>query len=93
MNGPRLIFCRKLMTFNARDGEASQWLTTPEAARKLQISETTLRRWRDHENGLILGKHYKRGFFKNTPIRWNVPEIQLFLQANAYSAPPKGGAA
>ena len=81
------------MAYFASDGEALQWVTTSEAARALQISETTLRRWRDRESGLILGTHYKRGLYRNTPCRWNIPEIEKFIEANAYSSPAERGKA
>ena len=74
------------MTNNATNGAALQWLSTPEAARQLGISQTTLRRMRDREDGLKQGLHYKRGLFQNTPVTWNVSEIARFIEANAYSA-------
>ena len=81
------------MPFNTSNGEALQWVTTSEAARQLQVSETTLRRWRDRESGLIPGTHYKRGLYRNTPCRWNVSKIVEFVEANAYTRPAKGGEA
>ena len=79
------------MSNHATNGAALQWLTTPEAARQLGISESTLRRLRDREGGLELGLHYKRGLFKNTPCRWNVSEIEKFIDANAYTTPAERG--
>ena len=79
------------MSNHASNGAASAWVNTPEAARNLGISETTLRRLRDREGGLELGLHYKRGLFRNTPCKWNVSEIEKFLEANAYSTPAKRG--
>lgn len=79
------------MSYYASDGEVLSWLPTPQAARKLQISESTLRRLRDRENGLISGTHYKRGLYKNTPCRWNVQAIELFIEQNAYCSPAERG--
>ena len=75
------------MSNHASNGAASAWVNTPEAARNLGISETTLRRLRDREGGLEHGLHYKRGLFKNTPCKWNVSEIEKFIEAHAYSTP------
>ena len=75
------------MTNNATNGAALQWLSTPEAARQLGISQTTLRRMRDREGGLKQGLHYKRGLFQNTPCRWNTSEIEKFIAANSYTNP------
>ena len=90
-DGPAQSFFQKLMSNHASYGVASTWLNTPEAARNLGISETTLRRLRDRDGGLELGLHYKRGLFRNTPCRWNVAEIERFIEANAYSTPAKRG--
>ena len=46
---------------------------------------------RNRDMGLQLGVHFKRGLFKNTPCRWNVAEIEQFIEANAYSPPAKRG--
>ena len=73
------------------NGAASHWLNTPEAARHLGISESTLRRMRNRDMGLQLGVHFKRGLFKNTPCRWNVAKIEQFIEANAYTPPAKKG--
>ena len=73
------------MQNHAKDGAASQWLLTPKAAQQLGISEATLRRMRDRDIGLKQGIHYKRGLFKNTPVSWNVSEIEKFIAANAYT--------
>ena len=79
------------MSYFASNGEVLPWLPTPEAARKLQISESTLRRLRDRENGLKPGVHYKRrGSFQNTPIRWNVEAIDAYLEAHAYTPRSQG---
>ena len=77
------------MSNHASNGAALQWLTTPKAARQLGISQVTLRRMRDRQDGrqLELGVHYKRGLYRNTPCRWNVSEIERFIEANAYTAP------
>ena len=78
------------MSNHASNGPALQWITTPEAARQLGISQITLRRMRDRKDGrqLELGVHYKRGLYRNTPCRWNVAEIEKFIDANAYCTPP-----
>ena len=78
------------MAYFASNGAALEWVSTPEAARKLQISETTLRRLRDRENGLIVGTHYKRGIYRNSPCRWNVPKIAKFIEAHAYTPRSQG---
>ena len=79
------------MSNHANNGEALQWLTTPEAARQLGISQVTLRRMRDREEGLEPGVHYKRGLYRNTPCRWDVAEIERFIEANAYTTPAERG--
>lgn len=78
------------MSYYASNGDDLQWLTTPEAARKLRVSDSTLRRMRDRELGLKSGIHYKRGLFKNTPIRWNVEAIDKYLEAHAYTPTSQG---
>ena len=79
------------MTEPVVSGAASEWLVTTEAARRLQISESTLRRMRDRKLGLEPGVHYKRGLFKNTPCKWNVDAIERFIEENAYSTPAERG--
>ena len=79
------------MTDQVSNGAALAWQNTPEAARNLGISEATLRRMRTRTPGLQPGLHYKRGLFKNTPCKWNVSEIEKFIEAHAYSTPAERG--
>ena len=78
------------MKNHASDGAALQWLTTPEAAYQLRISQNTLRRMRDREIGLKPGVHYKRGLFRNSPVIWNVEAIQQFIELHAYTERGQG---
>ena len=79
------------MSNHARNGAASEWLNTPEAASVLGLSQSTLRRMRQREPGLELGTHYKRGMFRNSTCRWNVAEIERFIERHAYTAPAERG--
>ena len=55
-------------------------MKTTEAARRLGISPQTLMRYRDDRGGfLAAGVDYFYGPHENSPINWNVEEVQKQL--------------
>ncbi len=54
-----------------------EWVKTPEAARRLNISAQTLMRARDDRGGFLCGGvDYQYGRHENSPIRWNISEVE-----------------
>ena len=54
-----------------------EWLKTTEAARRLNISAQTLMRARDDRGGFLPGgTDYIYGQHENSPIRWNIQEVE-----------------
>ncbi len=54
-----------------------EWVKTPVAARRLNISAQTLMRARDDRGGFLAGGiDYVYGQHENSPIRWNIAEVE-----------------
>ena len=72
LEGQTNAFAHHQSTFEVTTSSAT-WLPTPDAARTLGVSVTTLKRYRDANGGFLeAGTHYAFGAFPNSPIAWNV---------------------
>ena len=49
------------------------WMPTGPAARALNCSIDTLKRYAKRDEFLIEGKHWRRGAYPNSPWVWNIP--------------------
>ncbi len=57
--------------------EQIEWVKTPEAARRLNISAQTLMRARDDRGGFLAGGiDYIYGQHENSPIRWDIESVK-----------------
>lgn len=59
--------------------EDSIWLPTPKAAKALGVHHVTLKKYARVHQILEPEKHFVRGPFPTSPIRWNVPACREAL--------------
>ena len=61
------------------DGET--WLSTRQAARTLEISEWSLRRYADAKTGfLVEGQHFKKGPYRTSKTAWHMEKIKEAME-------------
>jgi len=54
------------------------WLPTGRALDATGLSRTTLHRWK-RDGFLLEGEHFRHGLTPRSPLRWNVPAIELAI--------------